>query len=265
MTDSVARDVVSLAAIKEASPGSVTTTNVIRVVLIEDDDNYRQALAEDLSDRGFSVQCFADGASFLQSLDAARDADVVLLDWGLPQISGIDLLPQMRRRGIRLPVVFLTGRSFVKEESLALERGAADFIDKARGVDVLAKRLERVVEAAINPVGPVSVEKSIVVGKLVLKPTISRAYWNEVDVGLTVGEYKIVELLASNAGRYVTYRAIYDRMHYAGFVAGSGDHGYRSNVRSCIKRIRIKFRQCDPDFDEIENYMAFGYCWKKPT
>ena len=265
MTDSVARDVVSLAAIKEASPGSVTTTDVIRVVLIEDDDNYRQALAEDLSDRGFSVQCFADGASFLQSLDAARDADVVLLDWGLPQISGIDLLPQMRRRGIRLPVVFLTGRSFVKEESLALERGAADFIDKARGVDVLAKRLERVVKAVINPVGPVSVEKSIVVGKLVLKPTISRAYWNEIDVGLTVGEYKTVELLASHADRYATYRAIYDCIHYAGFIAGSGEHGYRSNVRSNIKRIRIKFHACDPDFDEIQNYVAVGYRWKKPA
>ena len=110
----------------------------------------------------------------------------------------------------------------MKEESLALERGAADFIDKARGVDVLAKRLERVVEAAINPVGPVSVEKSIVVGKLVLKPTVSRAYWNELDVGLTVGEYSIVDLLASNVGRYMTYRAIYDRLRYEGFNAGNG-------------------------------------------
>src|SRR5229473_632795 len=160
MTDSVARDVVSLAAIKEASPGSVTTTNVIRVALIEDDGDYRRALAEDLSDRGFSVQGFADGASFLQSPDAARDADVVLLDWGLPQTSGIDLLPQMRRRGIRLPVVFLTGRALTKYESLAFERGAADFIDKARGVDVLATRLRRAVKAATNPSGPVSVEKS---------------------------------------------------------------------------------------------------------
>jgi len=143
MTDSVARDVVSLAAIKEASPGSVTTTDVIRVVLIEDDDNYRQALAEDLSDRGFSVQCFADGASFLQSPDAARDADVVLLDWGLPQTSGIDLLPQLRRLGIRLPVVFLTGCSAAQNESLAFEKGASDFVDKARGVDILARRLRR--------------------------------------------------------------------------------------------------------------------------
>ena len=265
MTTEVARDVVSLAASEAAAPGSVTTTNVIRVVLIEDDGDYRQALAEDLSDRGFSVQGFADGASFLQSPEAARDADVVLLDWGLPQTSGIDLLPQMRRRGINLPVVFLTGRALTKYESLAFERGAVDFIDKARGVDVLAKRLRRAVEAATSPASPVSVEKSMVVGKLVLESAISRAYWNRVDVGLTVGEYNIVHLLVLNAGRYVTYRAIYDRMHYAGFIAGSGDHGYRSNVRSSIKRIRNKFRTRDPEFDDIQNYMSFGYCWKMPA
>ena len=79
-------------------------------------------------------------------------------------------------------------------------------------------------------------------GKLLLRPDISRAYWKDVDVGLTLGEYNIVHLLASNAGRYVTYRAIYDRLHYEGFIAGSGADGYRANVRSAIKRIRNKFR-----------------------
>jgi two-component system, OmpR family, response regulator ChvI len=171
----------------------------------------------------------------------------------------------MRRRGINLPVVFLTGRSLTKYESLAFDRGAIDFIDKARGVDVLVKRLKRAIEVA-RPVARLPIEKkSIVRGRLELKPSISRACWNQIDVGLTVGEYNIVDLMASNAGRYVTYRAIYDRMHYAGFIAGSGDHGYRSNVRSAIKRIRSKFRECDPEFAEIENYTAFGYCWKKPA
>src|SRR5437660_12292912 len=85
-------------------PYGVGKMDVIRVLFVEDDDDYREALAGDLSDRGFSVQGFADGASFLESLDVAIDADVVLLDWALPQTSGIDLLPQIRRRGIRLPV-----------------------------------------------------------------------------------------------------------------------------------------------------------------
>ena len=264
MTDHVERNVQAKSPGGPA-PFGIAKTDVIRVLFVEDDHDYREALAGDLADRGFSVQGFADGASFLEALDAAAvDADVIVLDWSLPQTSGIDLLPQMRRRGINLPVVFLTGRSLTKNESLAFDRGAIDFIDKARGVDVLVKRLRRAIEAA-RPVDRLPIEKSIVRDRLELRPNISRAYWNQIDVGLTIGEYNIVHLLASNAGRYVTYRAIYDRMHYAGFIAGSGDHGYRSNVRSAIKRIRIKFRECDPEFAEIENYMAFGYCWGAPT
>jgi two-component system, OmpR family, response regulator ChvI len=66
-------------------------------------------------------------------------------------------------------------------------------------------------------------------------------------------------------GQYVTYRTIYDRLHYEGFIAGSGSHGYRTNVRPAIRRTRTKFRDFDPTFDKIENYVGFGYCWKKPA
>ena len=59
----------------------------------------------------------------------------------------------------------------------------------------------------------------------------------------------------------MTHRAIYDRLHYEGFIAGSGDDGYRGNVRSAIKRIRNEFRDLDPDFAEIENYTVCGYRW----
>jgi two-component system response regulator ChvI len=171
----------------------------------------------------------------------------------------------MRRRGIRLPVVFLTGRSSAKSETLALESGASDFIDRARGMDVLAKRLRRAAQAAPRTIAPLSVENSMVLGRLELNPDTCRAYWNQIDVGLTVGEYGIIDLLASNAGRSMTYRAIYDCLRYEGFIAGSGVDGYRTNVRSCIKRIRMKFHACDPDFSEIRNCMRFGYCWKAPA
>ena len=72
----------------------------------------------------------------------------------------------------------------------------------------------------------------------------------------------MVSLLASNIGHQVSYRAIYDRMHYQGFVAGCGEEGYRVNVRSAIKRIRKKFLKVDPTFDEIENQAASGYAWR---
>jgi len=238
-------------------------TAAIRVLLVEDDQNYREALTDELSDHGISLHSFADGASLLQALDDGVDADVIILDWALPNTSGIDLLPQMRRRGVNLPVVFLTGRASTTYESLAFDRGAIDFIDKVRGTDVLVRRLRRIVQATKSAPAPAAGDR-LVCGKLVLRPSVSRAYWNGADVGLTVGEYNIVHLLASNAGRSLTYRAIYDRLHYQGFIAGDGLHGYRANVRSAIKRIRNKFRDRDSDFAEIENYAAFGYCWGKP-
>lgn len=246
------------------APVPVCKTDPIRILFVEDDQYYRETLADELSDLGFAVRSFPDGAALLASLDAAIDADLIILDWGLPKTSGIDLLLQLRRLGVSLPVVFLTGRALTAHESLAFDRGAIDFIDKARGVEVLVKRLKRVLEAAKPAAQPQS-DKLMVCGKLVLRPSVSRAYWDQVDVDLTLGEYNIVHLLASNVGRYVTYRAIYDRLHYEGFIAGSGEHGYRANVRSAIKRIRNKFRECDPTFSEIENYTAFGYCWGKPA
>jgi two-component system response regulator ChvI len=238
------------------------TPEAIRILFVDDDDYYREVLERELAEHGFAIRSFADAASLLGSIELAVDADIILLDWALPRTSGIDLLPQLRRRGVNLPVVFLTGRALTANESLAFDRGAIDFIDKARGVEVVARRLKRAVDTARSAAPPDS-EKLLVRGKLVLKQSISRATWGDVDVGLTVGEYHIVHLLASNVGRYVTYRAIYDCLHYVGFIAGSGDDGYRANVRSAIKRIRSKFSELDPAFDEIENYPGFGYSWGK--
>jgi two-component system response regulator ChvI len=114
-----------------------------------------------------------------------------------------------------------------------------------------------------KPKTDLPVQERLACGKLLLES--SRASWNQVDVGLTLGEYNIVDLLASKPGNFVTYRAVYDRLRHAGFIAGEGVEGYRANVRSAIKRIRNKFRAFDPTFDEIENYTGFGYCWRKPS
>jgi two-component system response regulator ChvI len=241
-------------------PSYVGAADALRVLCVEDDEQSRETLVAELSERGIAGHGFADATSLLGWLDSAFEADVIILEWKLPKISGVELLWQLRRRGVNLPVVFLTGHTLVANESLAFDRGASDFIDKARGVDVLVSRLKRIV-GSYKPIADRQADKSIACGKLVLKPEISRAYWNGVDVGLTIGEYKIVHLLATSAGRYITYRAIYDRLTYEGFIAGVGNTGYRTNVRSAIRRIRNKFRECDPVFIEIENYVGFGYCW----
>ena len=234
----------------------------IRIAFVEDDDDYREAVSGELADLGFVVEGFRDGPALLEFFATGAEAEIILLDWTLPGVSGIDLLPRLRRAGIALPVVFLTGRSQPAYEKLALEGGAVDFVDKARGVPILAQRLRLIAGSTKKP-GMPRLGDTIRCGRLLLRPAMSRALWNDRDVDLTVSEFKIVLLLATNAGGHVTYRAVYDCMHYVGFIGGAGETGYRTNVRSSIKRIRRKFQTVDPDFAEIENFQSFGYCWRK--
>jgi len=247
-----------------AVPEPKTTSDAegtIRLIFVEDDDDFREAAAAELVDLGFAVESFADGASMLAALANGLAADLIVLDWSLPEMSGIDLLPRLRREGIKLPVVLLTGRSSCSSELLAFDRGALDFVEKTRGVPILAKRIRAIIKSSKRP-AELEVDETQHCGRLMLKPRIGRAFWDSIDLNLTVTEFKIVRLLSSNIGNDVTYRAIYDCVHRAGFLAGSGANGYQANVRSMIRRIRNKFRLIDPEFAEIENYSAFGYRWR---
>ena len=255
------QDVVALDAGLPVQLASVSEPDAIRVLLIEDDPINRGFLTDELSKQGFAVRKIA---SLLGAPDAAHDADVIVLHCDRAKISSIDLLVKLHRQGVNIPVVLLTDKALPAHECLALDKGAVDVICKSRGSEVLARRLKSVVKAS-NPTDQPRSDRSMICGKLLLRPDIGRAYWQDVDLGFTLGEYNVVHLLASSVGRYVTYRAIYDELHYEGFIAGSGADGYRANVRSAIKRIRNKIRDFDPSFDEIENYAGFGYCWKKPA
>jgi two-component system, OmpR family, response regulator ChvI len=145
-----------------------------RIVLVDDDDLYREAMAADLADHGFEVTTFADGPTFLEALRNGMEAEVALLDWALPEMSGLELLGVLTERGIGTPVVFLTGYSMVERELQALDRGAVDFVDKARGTGVLARRLRVILEGPRQfPATAIAeVERH---GELALYPSTARA------------------------------------------------------------------------------------------
>ena len=242
-------------------PSDAPTEAPVRLVLVDDDNDFREAVGAELGDYGFEVIDFDDSQPLFDYFAAGSSADLIVLDWNLPTTNGIDILPQLRRQGVMIPVVILTAMAGTTYEMTALDRGALDFIDKSRGVAVLAKRARLIAEAAKLP-PEIPAEETIEVGALTLRPRLCRAYWHGTDVNLTVTEFNIIRRLVDNAGDHVSYRAIYDCVHHCGFIAGSGEDGYRTNVRSSVKRIRNKFRAIDADFMEIENFPAFGYCWK---
>jgi len=238
---------------------SVSEPHAIRVLLIENGALDRGFLANELSKQGFAVRQLA---SLPDAPDAARDADIIVLHCDRAKNSSIDLLVKLHPLGLNVPVVLLTGEVPPAHECLALDKGAVDVICKSRGSEVLGRRIKGVVKI-IGRMDRLQSDRAMICGKLLLRPDVSRVYWNDADLDLTLGEYNIVHLLVSNVGKYITYRAVYDRLRHEGFIAGDGPDGYRANVRSAIKRIRNKFRALDPTFDEIENYAGFGYCWKK--
>lgn len=236
-----------------------------RIVIVDDDDLFRESLEQNLSDAGFQIVSFPDGPQALDYFANNEPADLVLLDWKMPQMNGIEVLRKLRSDNQDMPVIFLTVLSDQIFEEAALHGGAVDFIEKSRSFAILMKRVELILGGSKE--GPQGENASrakpeINRGDLKLLPVSKRAMWKGVELDLTLTEFKIVNLLAERAGEDVGYREIYDLVHGRDFIAGEGEQGFRANVRAFIKRIRHKFRSVDQDFDRITNYPGFGYCWE---
>ncbi len=241
----------------ETKPGGV------RIVFVEDDLLFRDALIRNLEDSGFEVRDFESGETALEYFESGGPADVVILDWKLPGIAGIDLLQKMGAKEKGIPVIFLTSLGDQVYEETALLNGASDFIEKSRSYSILLSRITGVLNRKDDLVKPELKDdnQKVVCGELTLSTDSNRAFWKDTKVDLTLAEFKIVYLLAMNKDKDVPHREIYDNVRGPGFVAGDGTEGYRANVRTFIKRIRQRFREVDENFNRIQTYSGFGYRW----
>jgi two-component system response regulator ChvI len=234
--------------------------------VVDDDPLFRESLGQNLLDAGFDVVDFDNGPSALEYFQGGGAAALILLDWKMPGMNGIEVLRRIRQAGLEVPVIFLTVLSDQIYEEAALLHGAVDFVEKSRSFSIVLKRIELIVggtKAHQDAAGSARDGAAVRFGKLELDGEGSRAFWHGRQVPLTLNEFEIVRYLAERAGRDVHYRELYDLVHGEGFVAGTGDEGYRANVRTFIKRIRQKFRDLDEAFTEIENYPGFGYRWRE--
>jgi len=215
------------------------------ILIVDDDELFRESVSTNLVEAGFSTNAFPDGHTAIQHLMTGPDGDIVLLDWKMPGMTGIEVLQRLRSENIDIPVIFLTVLNDQIYEEAGLLGGAVDFIEKSRSFSILLKRIELILTAhKVRTARPPPNNQNVVeTGALTLRYDSRRAAWNQSNIGLTLTE-------------------IYDIVHGEGFVAGDGEIGYRTNVRAFIKRIRQKFRDVDPEFSHIKNYPGFGYRWR---
>jgi two-component system response regulator ChvI len=235
------------------------------VVIVDDDSLFRESVRQNLSDSGFEVIDFDDGRAALDYLSGDEHVSLVLLDWKMPEMSGIEVLRELREIKPDLPIIFLTVLGDQIYEEAALIGGAVDFIEKSRSFSILLRRMELILggdKARERAAGDGLSDERFSLGPLELRSDTSRAYWQSQRLSLTLTEFQMVQYLATRAGEDVSYRELYDLVHGKEFIAGDGPEGHRANVRTFIKRIRQKFRDVDGEFDQIENYAGFGYRWK---
>jgi two-component system response regulator ChvI len=232
------------------------------VMVVDDDELFLESVSTNLADAGYRTNSFLGGAEAIRYLSGGQGPDLVLLDWKMPGISGIEVMQRLRAERIEVPIIFLTVLSDQIYEEAGLLGGAVDFVEKSRSFAILLRRIELILGnekrrwQAQKPAGNGKTHEG-----LALRYDSRRVHWHEINVALTLTEFNIVAYLTEHADRDVSYREIYDIVHGEGFVAGDGEIGFRTNVRAFIKRIRQKFRDVDPHFSRIKNYPGFGYRW----
>lgn len=233
-----------------------------RVMVVDDDALFLESVSTNLSDAGYHTNAFPGGAEAITHLSGQPRADLLLLDWKMPGISGIEVMQRLRAEKIDIPIIFLTVLSDQIYEEAGLLGGAVDFVEKSRSFAILLRRIELILggdKKRWQPREPLSGQSAD--SELTLRYDSRRALWRDANVDLTLTEFNIIAYMIENAARDVSYREIYDIVHGEGFMAGDGEIGFRANVRAFIKRIRQKFRDVDPQFSRIKNYPGFGYRW----
>lgn len=170
-----------------------------RVLVIDDEPQIRRFLDISLRAQGYAVELAHNGAAGLAAL-AANGADVVILDVGLPDMEGHEVLAQLRGWS-QVPVVMLTVRADEDEKVRALDAGANDYVTKPFGIQELMARLRALLRGRVTPADAAPVFDD---GRLHVDLLRREVVLDGVPVALGRKEYALLELLMRHAGRVVT-------------------------------------------------------------
>jgi two-component system KDP operon response regulator KdpE len=173
---------------------------VTRVLVVDDEPQLVRALVINLRARHYDVDAAPDGAAALR-LAAAHPPDVVLLDLGLPDMDGSEVIRGLRG-WTRVPIIVLSARHTSGEKVRALDAGADDYVTKPFGMDELLARLRAAVRRA-EPEPGAEPEPVVATGAFTVDLAARRVRRDGADVRLTPTEWHLLEILVRNPGRLI--------------------------------------------------------------
>lgn len=207
------------------------------------------AVARALTQSAHAVDVVSTGADADKAL-IGTDYDVVVLDIGLPELDGLEVLKRMRARRSGIPVLVMTAHDTVEERIAGLDLGADDYITKPFQLTELEARVRALIRRAHAAASP-----DLVLGRLRLDTAGRRVYVDEQPMDLSARELAVLELLLLRAGKVVTKQQIVDKLY------GWEDVSSSNAVEVFIYRLRKKVEASGVN---IRTIRGMGYLIEKP-
>ena len=218
----------------------------MRVLVIEDDEALRESLCRQLADGGFGVEQAADGREGLY-FALEYPVDLAIVDLGLPQVSGLDLIREVRSKGKTYPILILTARDRWQDKVDGLSAGADDYVVKPFHFEELSARVNALLRRSGGWASPV-----LAAGPVTLDTGRQQLSVDGQAIELTTFEYRIIEHLMMRAGEVISKAELTDRLYDQDFERDS------NVIEVFIGRLRKKI---DPDnrIKPIETLRGRGY------
>ena len=216
----------------------------MRILIVEDDATLYEGLARLLRSEGYAVDVMSRGELAIQA--AARERfDLVILDVGLPDIDGFEVLRRLRGGAQRMPVLLLTARDKVDDRVHGLDLGADDYLVKPFAMPELAARVRALIRRSQSQSGP-----RVGHGPLLLDMVARRAFLGGAPLELAAREWSVLEVLLARVERVVSKESIIQA------VASWGDELSPNAIEVYVSRLRAKL---EPAGIRIRTVRGFGY------
>lgn len=203
----------------------------MRILLVEDDELLGDGLRNGLIQEGYAVDWLKDGLSADQALKT-ENFDFVVLDLGLPKLSGITVLQNLRARGLTMPVLILTARESIEDRVKGLDSGADDYLTKPFDLYELCARLRALQRRFSSRAEPLLVH-----GNITLDPASHTVTLDNEAVNVSRREFALLHKLLENAGRVLS------REHLTQSLYGWGEDVDSNALEVHIHNLRKKFGQ----------------------
>lgn len=218
----------------------------MQIMLVEDDALLADGIVRALKRDGFAVNWLSDGRAAQTSL-VAEAPDVLVLDLGLPDMDGLELLAWLRGKGLQIPVLILTARDSTSDKVAGLDKGADDYLAKPFDIQELSARL-RALERRLG----MEKQTEIRIGPVMLDTAAHRVTVDDGEVTLSRREYMLLKALMETAGGIQTRQALESKLYSWGEEVGS------NAVEVHIHNLRKKLAT-----DLIQTVRGIGYTVRK--